>query len=94
MRILTALLMIAALTVSAYAQAGRGLTRPKEEPKPKIDEKGYENALKNVPGQGQEQGYDPWRIIREQPPAKDPLKDKEAKSKSKTKTTSRSTAKQ
>jgi len=92
MRVLTALLMILALSISAYAQAGRGLTRPKEEPKPKIDEKGYENALKNVPGQGQEQGYDPWRTIREQPPAKDPPKD--AKSKSKTKTTSRSTAKQ
>ncbi len=92
MRILTAFLMVLALTASAYAQAGRGLTRPKEEPKPKVDDKGYENALKTMPGQGQEQGYDPWRTIREPPSAKDPPKD--AKSKSKTKTTSRSTAKQ
>lgn len=92
MRILTAFLIMTALTASAYAQAGRGLTRPEEEPKAKVDEKGYESALKHVPGQGQQQGYDPWRIVREPPPVKEPPKD--AKSKSKTKTTSRSTAKQ
>ena len=91
MRILTAVVMIAALTVSAYAQSGRGLTRPKEEPKPKVDDKGYESALKNAGTQGQ--AYDPWRTVRE-PPAADPPVAKDPKAKGKTKTTSRSTAKQ
>jgi len=92
MRILTAFLIMAALTASAYAQAGRGLTRPEEVPKAKVDDKGYESALKNVQGQGQDQGYDPWRNMRGQQPPANPQKD--TKAKQKTKTTSRSTAKQ
>ena len=93
MRILTAVLMIAALTVSAHAQSGRQLTRPKEEPKPKVDDKGYESALKNAGTQGQ--AFDPWRTVREPPAtAADPPVAKDPKAKTKTKTTSRSTAKQ
>jgi hypothetical protein len=75
MRILLAIAFAVVLAVPSYAQAPApqknrsGFNVAPDAPKPQVDEKAYERAVRGM-GSG-DQTYDPWQNMREQSQAKD-----------------------
>lgn len=74
MKTLTIAAVVLALftTAAANAQAKRPRddNKPKQEERPKVDEKAYKAALERIPEPKEK--YDPWGVARPAEPAKKP----------------------
>jgi len=68
-----ATLILSLLATPIYAQGRRGQQaddKPKQDNKPKVDDKAYKAALERIPEPKEK--YDPWGVARPPEPAKKP----------------------